>query len=182
MKTSEKGRKLLRDREGMRLKAYRDTKGILTIGVGHTSAAGLPNVTPGLVITPGEVDAIFARDLVKYETAVNSVVHVPLAQHEFDALTSLAYNIGPGAFAKSTVVRRLNAGDRAGAAAAILMWNKPSEIIPRRKTEYLQFLTPYTGKAPVRVPPPPDVHPIDKPAPAPRQSLWEVIRLFFGRK
>lgn len=140
---SEKGRAILTQREGLRLAAYRDSVGVWTIGVGHTSAAGPPKVTPGLRLTKAQVDEIFARDLVKYEDAVNSAVKVSLAQNEFDALVSFCFNIGPGGFARSTVVKRLNAGDKHGAAEAMMMWNKPPEIIGRRKSEKSQFLTPY---------------------------------------
>jgi lysozyme len=141
MKTSKAGREKLEAREGTRLKAYRDSVGVWTIGVGHTSAAGLPKVTSTLKITAEECDAIFARDLVKYEKTVNEAVKVPITQTEFDALVSLCFNIGQGGFAKSTVVRRLNAKDRKGAAAAFMMWNKPKEIIGRRTGEMKQFLS-----------------------------------------
>ena len=140
MKTSPAGRKVLAEREGRRLKAYRDSVGVWTIGIGHTAAAGPPEVTPGLTITEAECDAIFARDLVSYESAVNRVVKVPLEQHEFDALVSFCYNIGPAGLARSSVVRRLNAGDRRGAGNAFLMWNKPAEILGRRSGERAQFL------------------------------------------
>lgn len=143
MKMSEKGRAILTQREGLRLAAYRDSVGVWTIGVGHTSAAGSPKVTPGLRLTKEQVDEVFARDLVKYEDAVNSNIKVPLAQNEFDALVSFCFNIGPGGFSRSTVVKRLNAGDKRGAADAMLMWNKPPEVVGRRKSEKSQFLTPY---------------------------------------
>lgn len=136
---SAEGRKRLMDREGVRLNAYRDSVGVWTIGIGHTAAAGAPIPKQGLRITMAECEAIFTRDLKKYEDAVRKAVRVPLSQGEFDALVSLCFNIGPGAFLTSTVVRRLNDGDRSGAAQAILMWNRPPEIIGRRKTEYQQF-------------------------------------------
>jgi lysozyme len=140
MRMSRPGLQALATREGRRLKAYLDTKGILTIGCGHTSAAGEPTVTAGMTITRAVCDAIFARDISKFEDAVNRSVKVPLSQGEFDALVSICFNIGTGAFVKSSIVKRLNAGDRAGAAAAILMWNKPKEIMGRRKAEHDQFL------------------------------------------
>lgn len=172
MTTSPRGRAALTGREGVRLKAYRDTKGILTIGIGHTSAAGPPRVAPGLTLTRAEVDEVFARDLAKYERTVCQAVQIPLAQHEFDALVSLCYNIGQGGFARSTVVRRLNAGDRKGAAAAILMWNKPPEIMGRRRGEYRQFLTPYPAEAPpAPAPPPPPA-----PPPAPEVATAQPAR------
>lgn len=143
MKMSAKGRAILEGREGVRLKAYLDTATppVWTIGVGHTSAAGEPKVTRGLTITAAECDAIFARDLAKYEKTVNDSVKVPVTQVEFDALASFCFNIGQGGFASSTTVRLLNAEDRAGAAAAMLKWRKPASIIGRRTGEMKQFLS-----------------------------------------
>jgi len=139
MRMSKHGRKLLQTREGVRLKAYKDSVGVWTIGVGHTSAAGAPKVTSTLRITEEECDEIFSRDIVQYENAVNDAVKITITQQEFDALVSLCFNIGQGGFKRSTVVRKLNAGDREGAAKAFLMWNKPKEIIGRRASEMLQF-------------------------------------------
>lgn len=79
MKMTDEGRKRLTLREGVRTTAYLDTEGVWTIGIGHTSAAGAPKVTKGLTITVAEVDAIFARDLVQYEKAVEESIKVPLA-------------------------------------------------------------------------------------------------------
>lgn len=141
METSAAGLHALEAREGVRLVAYKDTVGVWTIGVGHTSMAGLPKVTPTLKITHDECDEIFARDIVKYEATVNSAVKVKITQTEFDALVSLCFNIGQGAFAKSSVVKRLNAGDRAGAAKAFMLWCKPKEIIGRRTGEMRQFMS-----------------------------------------
>lgn len=140
MQLSLEGNKALSLREGVRLKAYRDSVGVWTIGRGHTSAAGPPVVTPSLVITATEELEIFARDIKKYEAAVVKAVKVPVTQNQFDALVSLCYNIGPGGLAKSSVIRKLNAGDIKGAAAAFMLWNKPKEIIGRRRTEMEQFL------------------------------------------
>lgn len=138
MRMSAAGRAALIAREGKRLKAYKDSVGVWTIGVGHTSAAGLPIVTAGLTITDAECDAILARDLVQYEAAVNKV-GAALSQKSFDALVSLAFNIGAPSFSRSTVAKRLKAGDMQGAASAILLWNKPPEIKKRRRGEYDQF-------------------------------------------
>lgn len=136
---SPDGRGKLMSREGLRLVAYKDTKGIWTIGVGHTAAAGPPIPKAGMKITFEQCEEIFSRDLAAYEATVNDCVGVRLSQGEFDALVSLCFNIGQAAFRNSTVVKRLNAGDRKGAAEAILMWSKPPEILGRRKTEYRQF-------------------------------------------
>ncbi|MGJ0505593.1 MAG: lysozyme [Methylocystis sp.] len=150
---SAAGRALLIQREGFKTRAYRDSVGVLTIGVGHTSAAGAPAVSPGMTISKSEVDAILSRDLSQFENAVEGAVNAPLTQGQFDALVSLCFNIGIGAFQKSTVARRLNEGNYRGAADAFLMWNKPPEIIRRRRGERDQFLKATatgTAGAPVR--------------------------------
>jgi lysozyme len=189
MRTSTTGRAKLAAREGVRLRAYRCSAGVLTIGVGHTSAAGAPAVTPGMVITKAECDAIFARDLVKYEAAVTRAVKVSLSASEFDSLVSLCYNIGPGAFARSAVVRRLNAGDRRGAADAFLAWNKGGGrvlpgLVTRRRSERVQFLTPYADPGPVyqKPAPKPDEPPAEAPAaPAPETPAPAAPGGFFAR-
>ena len=148
MELSLIGRAVLIAREGARLEAYRDSVGVWTIGVGHTSAAGAPKVTPGLTITAQECDAIFERDVARFARTVADNVPRELPQHAFDALVSLCFNIGQGAFLRSTLLRRLRAGDMAGAAEAILMWNRPSAILDRRHGEYDQFRTPYATALP----------------------------------
>lgn len=148
LRTSAKGRAAITQREGNILKAYPDpaTGGEpWTIGVGHTSAAGPPKVVKGMTITAADSDEILARDLKEVEKAVNEAVKVRLSQNEFDALVSLAFNIGNGAFAKSTLVKKLNAGDKAEAADQFLVWNKAAGkvmkgLITRREAERAQFL------------------------------------------
>ncbi|MFK5595968.1 lysozyme [Methylobacterium sp. HMF5984] len=135
-------------REGRRLTAYRDSVGVWTIGVGHTSAAGRPRVVSGLAITAAECDAIFARDVAAYVAAVRDGLTAAVGPHAFDALVSLCYNIGPAAFAGSTVLRRINAGDAAGAADALLLWRKPAAILPRRRAEAEQLVTAYAVALP----------------------------------
>lgn len=138
---SPHGRLLLSQREGIRLKAYRDSRGVPTIGCGHTSAAGLPAVVMGMTITPQQCDAILTSDLAKFELALNAAIKVRTADHEFDALLSITFNVEK--FIHSTAIRLLNEGDRAGCAKHILDWEIPPEIIGRRHTEYAQFITPY---------------------------------------
>ncbi|TXM75666.1 lysozyme [Methylobacterium sp. WL12] len=148
MNLSPIGEACLIAREGRRLRAYRDSVGVWTIGVGHTSAAGPPQVAPGLAITAAECDAIFARDVAAHVAAVRSGLTAPVGPHAFDALVSLCYNIGPSAFAGSTALRRINAGDAAGGAEAMLMWARPAAILGRRRTEAEQFVTPYAAALP----------------------------------
>ena len=145
MDTSPQGIKKIIEREGVRLNAYRDSGGVWTICVGHTSRAGPPKVVPGMTCTPEQCKKILQHDLVMFEDAVETIVKVPMSQHEFDALVSLCYNIGPAAFRKSSVVRYLNKGDREAAADAFLLWNKVRKktvrgLTVRRQAEREQFL------------------------------------------
>ena len=127
------------EEEGYRNKAYRDSKGLLTIGVGHlikSDEKHLINAT----LTNQQVEDLLRSDLRWCSEAVESSIRVPLTQKQFDALYSLCFNIGETAFKRSTVVKRLNANDYRGAADAILMWNKPAVLEKRRRRERNMFL------------------------------------------
>jgi len=141
MKLSKNGLQQIIKREGVILHAYYDSVGVITIGTGHTSEAGPPKVVPGMTITKEENDKILLADLAPIEKQVNETVKVPITQNQYDALVSIIFNVGP-TFLKSTCMKKLNAGDYKGAADAIMMWNKPPEIIGRRATEKKQFMTP----------------------------------------
>jgi len=146
MKVSREGRSLIKTMEGNVLHAYQDCVGIWTIGVGHTAAAGDPKPAPGMRISDTESDQILARDLTKFEIGVMKLLKRQPTQAQFDAMVSLAFNIGPGAFAKSSVVSRFNRGDFDGAAAAFLMWNKAGGRVVagldrRRRAEMKLFNT-----------------------------------------
>lgn len=145
MRISSRGLKLIEKREGVVLHVYKDTKGLPTAGVGHLLTASERAQYPvGTKITQAQSDAWLSVDLKESEDAVNSL-GVDLTQNQYDALVSLTFNIGVGGFRKSTVARRLKAGNVQGAAEAILLWNKPPEIQGRRRGEYNQFKTPYIG-------------------------------------
>lgn len=105
--------------EGCRLTAYRDMVGVLTIGYGHTSG-----VKAGDTLTQERADAMLVDELNAFERSVVQLCHVSTNPYQADAMTALAYNIGLGAFAASTVLRRHNMGDTRGAAAAFGLWNK----------------------------------------------------------
>lgn len=106
--------------EGYHGEAYIPVKGdVPTIGFGTTDG-----VKPGDRIEPVQALVRKLADVKRFEGALKQCVRVPLHQHEYDAFLSLAYNIGPGAFCGSTLVRRLNAGDYAGACAEILRWDR----------------------------------------------------------
>ena len=108
---SKTGIALIKEFEGVVLRAYQCPAQIWTIGIGHTSAAGAPQVVPGMTITEDQAEQILASDLGQYEDGVNSCIEVDLNQDEFDALVSFAFNCGVGALAESTLRRRLNANE-----------------------------------------------------------------------
>lgn len=134
MRTSTAGLMALIGHEGIVLSPYRDSKGVWTLGVGHTKAAGNPDpATFQGELMLGEAIGLFRHDVMRYEAEVAKAVKVPLKQHEFDALVSFHYNTG--AIGKASFVKKLNAGDRAGAIKGIMDWRKPAEIVPRRTAE-----------------------------------------------
>jgi len=114
MRTSSLGIALIKKFEGKFLTAYHgvaDRPGLLTIGYGHTDAAGPPKVKAGMVLTEQQAEDILRSDLRSVELAVERLVKVPLKQNELDALVSFTYNVGEGALGRSTLLRRLNSGD-----------------------------------------------------------------------
>lgn len=150
MKISKHGIDLLIQREGFMLKPYRDSKGLLTIGVGHLLTK-TERMTGRILIsgekvawktglTSGQVRILFDQDLDKFEDAVNRYIAIPLMQHEFDALVSFCFNIGRNAFRFSTLRKKLNHQDRMGAINEFTRWRKPASIISRRAGEQAQFM------------------------------------------
>lgn len=119
------GLEIVKGFEGLRLNAYPDpgTGGEpWTIGYGHTSAAGPPKVYPGLTITRSEAEETLKRDLAKYEKAVaNAVTRTPTSD-QFSALVSFTFNVGSGNFRSSTLLKKHNAGDFAGAGEEFGRW------------------------------------------------------------
>lgn len=137
---SSVGRAAIAQFEGSRLVAYRDLGGVPTIGIGHTG----PEVQIGLVWTQAQVDAQFAADIARFEAAVRNDVRVPVTQGQFDALVSLAFNIGIEAFASSTLLRDLNAGNVHGASEQFGAWrivngNVSANLVSRRAVERQMF-------------------------------------------
>ena len=138
--STESRRDLLQKFEGCKLKAYKCPAGIWTIGYGHTSAAGNPAVTEGTVITQVEAENILAKDLAVFEAGVNKCVKVPISQHQFDVLTDFAYNAGLGALQKSTLLKKVNAGDFDAVPAELMKWTKGggkelTGLVRRRQAE-----------------------------------------------
>lgn len=142
MKLSDQGLDLLIQREGSRNKAYQDTKGIWTIGIGHTGE----DINEETVWTDEEVRSMFAQDVRKYEQSIDECVKVPLEQHQFDALTSFAFNCGINALphggsggGQSSILRALNNRDYNGAADAFNNWMADASVKTRRAGEREQF-------------------------------------------
>lgn len=121
---NEAGLALIKQWEGCRLTAYRDPAGVWTIGYGHTDAAGPPRVTPGLTLTQAEAEALLRADLARFEAAVEAAVTVPLTDNQFAALVSFCFNVGPANFRRSTLLKRLNAGDDGTVPAELAKWTR----------------------------------------------------------
>lgn len=115
---------LLKKFEGCKLKAYYCPAGVCTIGYGHTSAAGAPQVVDGMIITQADAEDILKRDIVKYEIAVMDLVKVKLTQNQFDVLVDFAYNAGVGNLKSSTMLKKVNAGDLDAVPAELMKWTK----------------------------------------------------------
>lgn len=136
--------------EGKRNKAYRDSAGIWTIGTGFirylTGHRRGTRVQEGDYLTDAEIETEFRAQIQVYEQAVTDVVRVKLNQSQFNALVSLCYNIGVGAFTRSTVIRELNNGRYVAASRAFSMWNKAGGrvvqgLVNRREAEAKLFLS-----------------------------------------
>ncbi|NDC49328.1 MAG: lysozyme [Micrococcales bacterium] len=134
--------------EGLRLRAYKDSGGIWTIGYGTTinPETGLP-IKQGDVITKAKALEWLKIQTASVATRVKALLKRPVTENQLAALTSLAYNIGLGAFGRSTLLRKLNAGESTNAVAAeFLRWNKVNKVeVPgltnRRKLEAELFLS-----------------------------------------
>lgn len=137
---SPSGRIKLMQHEAVMLDAYKDSKNIWTIGVGHTAFAGAPIPRRGMKLTIEEVFELFERDLRRYEhDVVVALRGTKVEQHQFDALVSFHYNTG--GIKKANLMRRLRAGDIGGAARGFMGWVRPPEIKERRREEMELFRT-----------------------------------------
>jgi GH24 family phage-related lysozyme (muramidase) len=116
MKLSEKGLAFVKSNEGLSLTAYKDSADRWTIGYGHLLQEYIPPITESVAA------ALLDVDLERAENIVNKLVKVSLLQNEFEALVDFAYNVGVGAFAGSTLLKRLNVGDFDGAIEEFSRW------------------------------------------------------------
>ena len=142
---SDNGMKLLEQFEGLRLEAYLDSANIATIGWGSIKYPNGNKVKLGDKITKAQAKEYKLHDLKEFESTVNTSVKAPLTQNHYDALVSLSYNIGSGAFKNSTLLKKLNIGDYKGAAEQFLVWNKVNSkkvqgLVNRREAERNLFI------------------------------------------
>ena len=144
---SDKGIKLLKESEGLRLKAYQDGGGVWTIGYGHTSAAGGMKVYAGLTITKEKAEQLLREDLSRMTyPVIDDLVKVPLTQGQFDAMCSFIYNLGATQVSTSTLLKRLNQGKYDEAAAQFKRWKYDNGVVQkgliiRRAKEEALFLS-----------------------------------------
>lgn len=141
MNISEKGIELIKHFEGCRLTAYRCQANVLTIGYGHTG-----QVLEGTTISHEVADYFLKTDLTFFEKVLARLIRVPIDQSQFDALISFTFNVGASALRGSTLLKRLNAGDYAGATTQFLRWNKVkgaynAGLMRRRQAEAHLFAT-----------------------------------------
>ena len=146
MSVSNKGVDLICEFEGEQLIAYDDGVGVWTIGFGTIKYPNGVRVKKGDTCTLDQAKEYMRHDLIEFEHTVNSSVKVPLNQNQFDALVSLAYNIGSNAFKSSTLVKKLNTGDYQGAADQFNVWvnaggKRMQGLANRRDKEKLLFLS-----------------------------------------
>lgn len=140
MKTSDKGIAFIKRWEGVYLKAYRCSANVLTIGVGHTAAMGEPTPVEGMKITEQEAEDILRRDLASVERDVKASLKVLVNQRQFDTLVSFVFNVGIGAFRKSTLLKKLNASDYEAVPEELMKWTRAGGkvvqgLVNRRKAE-----------------------------------------------
>jgi lysozyme len=150
---TEEGLDLIKQFEGFRGAAYRDPVGIWTIGYGHTSTAGSPEVVAGLAVSETEAGDILARDVDQFARGVRALVRVDLSDGQFSALVSFAYNVGLAALKRSSVLTAVNAKDFAAVPRRLQLWTKAGGhvlpgLVKRRAAEAALFAS--AGLSPVQ--------------------------------
>lgn len=145
-KVAASTKSLIESFEGLSLKPYKDQGGTWTIGYGSTvDVQGSPVTESTPPLTQAQADYLFSKQVQSYADTVNKVITITLDQNQFDACTSLCYNIGQSAFTLSTVAKECDAGNIAGAAQAFLLWDKvdgavSANLLARRNKEMKLFL------------------------------------------
>lgn len=139
------GLAMIKHFEGLRTTAYQDSVGVWTIGYGHTSMAGPPQVYPGMTITEAEAEAILQQDLDIFERGVSQALTVTTHENQFSAMVSFAFNVGLSAYRNSTLLRKHNARDFVGAANEFPRWvYADGQVLPglvrRREAERALYI------------------------------------------
>lgn len=145
MQISKSGLSFLKNEEGESLTAYKDCRGILTIGVGHTGPVDDQPISLDMTITSQCSDQLLMADLACVQQVIKGNVKVTLSQNQHDALCCLIFNIGITAFLNSTLLRKLNDHNFACAANEFLKWKRAGKnsgiLLARRQRERLLFLS-----------------------------------------
>jgi GH24 family phage-related lysozyme (muramidase) len=174
MKMTNEGLELIKVFEGFRGRAYRDPVGVWTIGYGHTSMAGLPDVRAGMVVSEAEASEILQRDVEMFARGVRERLTRKVSDQQFSALVSFAYNVGLGALAKSSVLRAVNAGDFEAVPRRLALWTKAGGrtlpgLVRRRAAEAALFVSG-DGLVETRVPEVPRAKPVVE-----SKSIWAAV-------
>lgn len=145
MKVSQKGKVFLTTLEGISLTKYKDSVGVWTIGIGATSTE-IPNLNDWPMdksITIQQAFDLLDEHLEYYEKPLNNDLTRQVTQYQFDALVSWSYNVGIGYDKSATIIKLLNAGivNQESLYSALMMYDKPPEIIPRRRKEAILLTT-----------------------------------------
>jgi lysozyme len=135
--------------EGTEYVPYRDVVGVLTVCNGYTG----PDIIPGRTYGKVECDMLLKKELTEHGMGVLKCTKVPLNQNQYDAFASFTYNVGVGAYCKSTLLRKLNAGDYTGACRELLRWDKAGGkvyrgLTKRRQAEMALCLKPMPQEVP----------------------------------
>ena len=174
MKVTQEGLDLIKQHEGFRGTAYRDAVGVWTIGYGHTSMAGKPEVTPKLIISRAAAEEILRRDVEKFASGVAELVRVDLGDQQYSALVSFAYNVGLGNFKSSSVLTAVNRSDFEAVPRRLGLWTKAGgKVLPglvkRRAAEGAMFVSQARSADPAA--------PLDIPAGKPSlhsKTIWSA--------
>jgi len=162
MRTGDAGLNLIKGFEGLRLQSYYSPTENWSVGYGHTDTA-----RHGMAVSEDQAEILLRQDVIPIEQVIDETVMAPLNRNEHDALVSFIYNIGEDNFRRSEVLRRLNAGDRLGAADAMEKWSRArvggelvrlDGLVRRRAAEKSLFLMPVDSEVVI---PSSDIRPAD---------------------
>jgi len=142
---NQRGIEIVKQCEVLRLKSYLCPAGLWTVGYGHTH-----DVHPGMMISIDTAEHLLINDLHTSAISVDGLVKVSLSDNQFSALVSFAFNVGSGAFGKSTLLRKLNAGNYDAVPAELKRWVRGggkmlAGLVARREKESELWSRPCTG-------------------------------------